>query len=255
MRMSSDEPDEGLALETIAAAAQAGISVFDTAHSYGLDETELGPTRGWSPAASGMQRPGDRARRHQGRHDACRRRMGAGRAREGRFGPIARRASLRSTAADRPLPRPHARSADSVADLGACARATRRRRTREARRSRERQSAPARRGARARPITAVQVALSVYDDRALRGGVVERCDEIGVTLIAHSPLGGPRRAGRLSVRGARRRGGRRGAAPGGSGPRLAAGHLSGAHRHSRSAARRPRAPPPTPRARPRGRRP
>ena len=42
------------------------------------------------------------------------------------------------------------------------------------------------------PISAVQVALSVLDDRALRGGVVERCVESGVAVIAHSPLGGPR---------------------------------------------------------------
>ena len=48
------------------------------------------------------------------------------------------------------------------------------------------------------PIAAVQVALSVFDDRALRGGVVERCAELGVALIAHSPLGGPRRAARLA---------------------------------------------------------
>src|SRR2546428_4336342 len=48
------------------------------------------------------------------------------------------------------------------------------------------------------PIAAVEVALSPYDDRAVRGGLVERCEETGLTLIAHSPLGGPRRAGRLA---------------------------------------------------------
>src|SRR5207249_5828184 len=47
------------------------------------------------------------------------------------------------------------------------------------------------------PVTAVQVALSPFDDRALRGGVVERCAETGIAVIAHSPLGGPRRAGGL----------------------------------------------------------
>jgi aryl-alcohol dehydrogenase-like predicted oxidoreductase len=50
------------------------------------------------------------------------------------------------------------------------------------------------------PVSAVQVALSVFDERALRGGVVERCAEAGIALIAHSPLGGPRRAGRLARR-------------------------------------------------------
>ena len=46
------------------------------------------------------------------------------------------------------------------------------------------------------PISAVEVALSVFDHRALRGGIVERCAELGIAVIAHSPLGGPRRAGR-----------------------------------------------------------
>jgi predicted kinase len=44
------------------------------------------------------------------------------------------------------------------------------------------------------PVSAVQVALSVFDDRALRGGIVEHCNESGVAVIAHSPLGGQRRA-------------------------------------------------------------
>jgi aryl-alcohol dehydrogenase-like predicted oxidoreductase len=43
------------------------------------------------------------------------------------------------------------------------------------------------------PIAAVQIALSVFDDRAIRGGVLERCEEAGIALIAHTPLGGPRR--------------------------------------------------------------
>jgi|tagenome__1003787_1003787.scaffolds.fasta_scaffold20983060_4 aryl-alcohol dehydrogenase-like predicted oxidoreductase/predicted kinase len=50
------------------------------------------------------------------------------------------------------------------------------------------------------PIEAVQVALSPLHDRALRGGVVARCDELGIALIAHSPLGGPRRAPTLARR-------------------------------------------------------
>ena len=48
------------------------------------------------------------------------------------------------------------------------------------------------------PVPAVQVALSPFDDRALRGGIVERCAERGVAVIAHSPLGGVRRAGSLA---------------------------------------------------------
>ena len=44
--------------------------------------------------------------------------------------------------------------------------------------------------------------LSPFDDRALRGGVLERCAEAGIAVIAHSPLGGPKRAGRLARNGA-----------------------------------------------------
>jgi len=50
------------------------------------------------------------------------------------------------------------------------------------------------------PISAVQVALSVFDDRALRGGVVERCAERDIVVMAHSPLGGPRRAHTVAKR-------------------------------------------------------
>ena len=43
MRLSTDaERDESLALETIAAAVEAGITIFDTAHAYGHGAEELG---------------------------------------------------------------------------------------------------------------------------------------------------------------------------------------------------------------------
>ena len=43
MRLSTDESrDEELALATIAAAAEAGMTVFDTARAYGRGEAELG---------------------------------------------------------------------------------------------------------------------------------------------------------------------------------------------------------------------
>jgi diketogulonate reductase-like aldo/keto reductase/predicted kinase len=48
------------------------------------------------------------------------------------------------------------------------------------------------------PIAAVEVGLSVFDDSALRGGIVDRCVERGLALIAHSPLGGPRRTRALA---------------------------------------------------------
>jgi hypothetical protein len=48
------------------------------------------------------------------------------------------------------------------------------------------------------PISAVQTPLSPFDDAAFRSGVFDRCIERDLVLIAHSPLGGPRRAGRLA---------------------------------------------------------
>ncbi|HEY2510926.1 MAG TPA: aldo/keto reductase [Polyangiaceae bacterium] len=48
------------------------------------------------------------------------------------------------------------------------------------------------------PLTAVEVALGPFAETALRGGVVARCIEAGPDVLAHSPLGGPVRAAKLS---------------------------------------------------------
>lgn len=40
----------------------------------------------------------------------------------------------------------------------------------------------------------VEVALSVFDDHALKSGVVARAQARGLTVLAHTPLGGPKRA-------------------------------------------------------------
>ena len=51
MRLSTDEDrDEERALETIAAAAEAGITVFDTARAYGTARTSSATTSGCSLA-------------------------------------------------------------------------------------------------------------------------------------------------------------------------------------------------------------
>jgi predicted kinase len=44
----------------------------------------------------------------------------------------------------------------------------------------------------------VQLSLGPFAETALRGGVVARCIEAGVEVLAHSPLGGPGRAAKLS---------------------------------------------------------
>ena len=78
MRLSTDEDaDEERAPATIAAAAEAGITVFDTARSYGDNEGLL------AGVLRSLRRRRDGADRHQGRHDAGRRRLGPRRPREG----------------------------------------------------------------------------------------------------------------------------------------------------------------------------
>ncbi|MER2564740.1 MAG: aldo/keto reductase [Myxococcaceae bacterium] len=48
------------------------------------------------------------------------------------------------------------------------------------------------------PISAVQQSLSIFDDRARLSGVLARCFERGLDVMAHSPLGGPKRISKLT---------------------------------------------------------
>ena len=193
MRMSTDETfDEELALETIAAATAAGITVFDTARAYGDNELLLARALHRSGAHAsarivtkgGMTRPGGRW-------------IPDGRAKAIRTDCEASLAALDGLAIDlylvhAPDPRtPWRTTVRALARLHdqGLVRAVglsnvNRRQLDEA--------------LELAPVTAVQVALSLYDDAAVRGGVVERCAEAGIAVIAHSPLGGPRRAGRLA---------------------------------------------------------
>jgi aryl-alcohol dehydrogenase-like predicted oxidoreductase len=195
MRMSTDESrDEELALETIAAAVDAGITVFDTARSYGDNEALLA-----------------RALRSSGAADRARVVTKGGMARTGGgWIPDGRAKAIRadceaSLAALGGLPidlylihvpdprtpwRTSVRALARLVDEGLVTRVgvsnVNRPQLDEA--------------LELAPLAAVQVALSLYDDRALRGGIVERCEESGLAVIAHSPLGGPRRAGRMARR-------------------------------------------------------
>jgi aryl-alcohol dehydrogenase-like predicted oxidoreductase/adenylate kinase family enzyme len=193
MRLSTDETfDEELALETIAAAAEAGITVFDTARAYGDNELLLlrGLRRAGALASArivtkgGMTRPGGHW-------------VPDGRAKAIRADCEASLAALDGLPIDlylvhapdpRTTWRTTVRALATLHDEG-LVRAVglanvNRRQLDEA--------------LELAPITAVQVALSPYDDALVRGGVVERCAEAGIAVIAHSPLGGPRRAGRLA---------------------------------------------------------
>jgi aryl-alcohol dehydrogenase-like predicted oxidoreductase/predicted kinase len=197
MRLSTDDDrDEDRALATIAAAAEAGITVFDTARAYGRNESELGHNerllaralRGAESARivtkGGMTRSGGRW-------------LLDGRAKAIRADCEASLAALDGLAIDlylvhAPDPatpwRTTVRALARLVDDGLVPRVG---------------LANVNRGQldealELAPIAAVQVALSPFDDHALRGGVVERCTERGLAVIAHSPLGGPRRVGRLA---------------------------------------------------------
>ena len=204
------EPRPGRRLETIAAAADAGITVFDTAHSYGLGADELGHNE--ALLARALRAAGATERARIVTKGGMTRAGGAwvpdGRAKAIRADCEASLAALDGLPIDLYLihaPDPRTPWRTSVRALAA----SRRRRPRRPRRARERQPAAAGRGARARARSrAVQVAISPFDDRALRGGVVERCAEAGIAVIAHSPLGGPRRAGRPRAERDARRGSR-----------------------------------------------
>jgi aryl-alcohol dehydrogenase-like predicted oxidoreductase len=181
------------ALETIAAAAEAGMTVFDTARSYEGSEQLLaralrscgGERRARIVTKGGMARPG-----------------GAW-VPDGRAKAIQADCAASLTALDglpidlylvhAPDPRTpwktSVRALARLADEGLVRRVgvanVNRRQLDEA--------------LELAPVAAVQVALSPFDDRALRGGLVERCDELGIALIAHSPLGGPKRAARVDA--------------------------------------------------------
>jgi aryl-alcohol dehydrogenase-like predicted oxidoreductase len=200
MRLSTDEDrDEERALETIAAAAAAGVTVFDTARAYGHGPDELGHN----------ERLLARALRACGADGTARIVTKGGMSRAGGgWTPDARAKAVRadceaSLLALDGLPidlyllhspdprtpwRTSVRALARLVDDGLvrCVGLSN-----VNRRQLDEALALA-------PIAAVQLALSVYDDRAVRGGVVERCEETGIAVMAHSPLGGPRRAGRLA---------------------------------------------------------
>ena len=200
MHLSTDAGrDEGLALQTIAAAVDAGVTVFDTAHAYGRDDAELGHN----------ERLVARALRLCGAHQSARIVTKGGMTRPGgRWVPDGRAGAIRSDceaslAALDGLPidlylvhspdprtpwRTTVRAMARLLDEGLVRRIG---------------LANVNRGqldeaCRLADITAVQVALSPFDDGALRGGLVDHCAHQGITVIAHSPLGGPRRAASLA---------------------------------------------------------
>jgi len=195
MRLSTAEDrDENRALATIATAAGHGITVFDTARAYGRGEAELGHNERLLARAlracgaardvrvvtkGGMARPGGAW-------------VPDGRAKAIRADCEASLVALDGLPIDLYLvhaPDPRTpwpttlRALVRLVDQGLV------RQVGVANVSRPQLDEALVHA----PVAAVQVGLSPFDDSALRGGVVERCVEAGVAVIAHSPLGGPRR--------------------------------------------------------------
>jgi aryl-alcohol dehydrogenase-like predicted oxidoreductase/predicted kinase len=200
MRMSTEESrDEELALATIAAAAGAGVTVFDTAHSYGRGPDELGHNE--RLLARGIRASGVAATARVVTKGGMTRARGEwipdGRAKALLSDCEASLAALDGLAIDLYLihaPDPRTPWRTSLRALAKLVDAGLVRRVGLSNVNRHQLD----QALELVPVSAVQVALSVFDDRAIRGGVVERCTEAGIAVIAHSPLGGPRRAGRLT---------------------------------------------------------
>jgi aryl-alcohol dehydrogenase-like predicted oxidoreductase/predicted kinase len=195
------DAERGTARETILAAGKAGITVLDTAHAYGADRGGMGhderalavllrdpalPVRPRIVTKGGMDRP-----------------KGAW-VPDGRAKRIAADCEASLVAlSGLPIDLYLLHAPDPRTPWGTSVRALRRlveqgmvKRVGVANVTRRQLDE----AVELAPIAAVQVALSPFDDHALRGGVVARCAELGVTLIAHSPLGGPRRARTLARR-------------------------------------------------------
>jgi aryl-alcohol dehydrogenase-like predicted oxidoreductase len=201
MRMSTDHRrDQELAGQAIAAAAASGMTVFDTARAYGRGEADLG--RNERLLAGALRRCGAERRARMVTKGGMTR-INGGWVPDGRAKAILSDCEASLVALDGlPIdvflihaPDPRTPWRTSVRALARLVDEGLVRRVGLSNVSRQQLNE----ALELAPVTAVEVALSFYDDRAVRGGIVERCAEKGIAVIAHSPLGGPRRAGGLAT--------------------------------------------------------
>ena len=194
MRLPTSDGDDDVASETIAAAARAGITVFDTAHAYG-DGAAYGQNEQLLSRALRACGADRRARivTKGGMTRVANAWIPDGRAKVIRADCESSLAALDGLPIDlylihAPDPRTSwptsVRALARLLDEGLVAHVglsnVNRRQLQEA--------------LDIVDVTAIEVALSVVDDRAVRGGLIDFCAERGIAVIAHSPLGGPRRA-------------------------------------------------------------
>lgn len=196
MRLPTDAASgNAVADDTIAAAVQAGITIFDTAHAYGVDDAASGDNE--RMVARALRRCGAAGRAKIITKGGMTR-AGDGWFPDGRASAILAGCEASLAALDglpidlflihAPDPRTpwrtSVRALGRLLDQGSVAHvglSNVNRRQLEA-------------AADVVEVTAVEVALSVFDDSAMRGGLLDFCEERRITVIAHSPLGGPRRS-------------------------------------------------------------
>ncbi len=195
MRLSTapDRPDEASALALLEAAIEAGVTLIDTAHAYGADDAELGHNerlvgRAWREGVEIVTKVG--MRRPKGRWVP-----------DGRKRTILAQAEASAEALGRVPDAVLLHAVDPATDLATSARALAEVLERGLARAvgvsnvRMHELRIARAHA---PIALAELAVSPFDEDAVRGGVVERCLQDGLRVLAHSPLGGPKRAPRLT---------------------------------------------------------
>jgi aryl-alcohol dehydrogenase-like predicted oxidoreductase/predicted kinase len=199
MRLSTErDRDDDRAQATLRAAIEAGIAVFDTAHAYGIDQSDVGHNERLVGRALRSERD---ANLRVITKCGMRRDAGAwipdGRASRISEDVLGSMAALDGIAIDTLLlhaPDPRTSLTTTGRALAKQLEKGHAKRIGVSNVSRKQLEELARHV----PIAAVEVALGAYDDLALRSGVVSYCQERGIELLAHAPLGGPQRAARLA---------------------------------------------------------
>ncbi len=201
MRLSTTpERDEDRAIAVIHAALDAGARLLDTADAYALNDADIGHNERLIARALASW-GGDRAAITVVTKGGLRRPKGRwvpdGRAKHLEAAAVASRDALGVDALDLYL----LHAVDPRTSITTSARAL----------ARLKKRGVAKRvglcnvtvsqieaAAAVMPVDAVQVAISPFDDESLRNGVAEYCATHDIELIAHSPLGGPKKKRKLS---------------------------------------------------------
>jgi aryl-alcohol dehydrogenase-like predicted oxidoreductase len=202
MRLSTDgDADHALAGDTITAAVDAGITIFDTAHAYGAGQADVGNNE--RLVARALRRCGADGRARIITKGGMTRTAG-GWVPDGRAKAIlgdceASLAALDGLVIDLYLihaPDPRTPWQTSIRALARLLHDGSVRRVGLSNVNRRQLAA----AVDLVEIAAIEVSLSPLDDGAVRAGLLDFCEERGIAVIAHSPLGGPRRARSLARR-------------------------------------------------------